>query len=66
MSTQKVTFRSKSPWQKDGCINRSTEHVCENESVIEAVCGNTFIRCCEDEKCKIVAARFAQMGNNNT
>ena len=56
---KEVTFRPKSSWQKNGCINNSAEHHCSNESTLEAVCGLAQIRCCEDEECKKRAADLA-------
>lgn len=53
---KEVYFQKKSSWQKDNCINAG----CQNESVLEAVCGNAFVRCCENEKCKARAAELAQ------
>lgn len=59
-SKKKVTFRAKSSWQKDDCINRSAEHDCQNESTLEAVCGIASIRCCAEKKCKERAADLAR------
>lgn len=59
--TLEVTFRPKSSWQKDDCINRSADYDCPNKSTLEAVCGTSKIRCCEDERCKQRAAEIAQV-----
>jgi hypothetical protein len=67
ITKQKVIFRPKSEYQKDNCINRSTDYCCPNESVLEAVYqnsrnSNSAIRCCEDEKCMKKAAEIAKYG----
>lgn len=63
---KEVTFRPKSPFQKDDCINRSADYDCSNESTLEACCGegNWFaqVRCCADERCKARAAELARAG----
>jgi len=59
---KEVTFRAKSSWQKDNCIDQN----CPNESVLEAVCGNALVRCCENEKCQAMAARLAQASSTST
>lgn len=62
---RKVTFKPKSEWQKDDCINNHADHTCTNESTLEAVCvgssPGTFvrIRCCEQDVCKQRAAELA-------
>lgn len=56
---EQVTFRPKSVWQKDGCINKS---VCKNEATLEAVpkdAAVSAVRCCSDEVCKEKAAKMA-------
>ncbi len=58
---KEVIFRSKSSWQKDDCINRSADYNCPNPSALEAVCGDSIVRCCEDEKCKKRAAELAKL-----
>ena len=62
MSDMEITFRQKSAWQKDDCINRNAGYKCPNESTLEAVVPGTSgrIRCCEDEKCKKMAAELAR------
>lgn len=55
-----VQFRSKSSWQKDDCINNHADHVCPNESTIEAVYGISAIRCCIEEDCRKRAAEIAR------
>jgi hypothetical protein len=59
-TTGQVTFRTKSPYQKDGCINQSAEYNCPNKSTLEAVYKNASIRCCTDKKCKQKAAEIAK------
>ncbi|KKQ43651.1 MAG: hypothetical protein US63_C0048G0010 [Candidatus Moranbacteria bacterium GW2011_GWC2_37_8] len=61
MATNDVTFRPKSSWQKPDCINNSAEHQCHNESTLEAVLGNSLVRCCDDEVCKARAAEIARL-----
>lgn len=60
LSRKKVVFRLKSVYQKDDCINRSAEYDCPNKSVLEVVCGNAAVRCCEDEKCMERADEIAR------
>lgn len=59
-----VTFRPKSSFQKDDCINQSKEFKCHRESILEAVArvGNHVaqIRCCDTPKCKHQAASMAR------
>jgi len=59
-----ATFRAKSSWQKENCINANNN--CPNESTLEAVCGegNTVatVRCCTNEECMARAANLAQAG----
>lgn len=55
-----ISFRRKSDWQPRTCVNRLQ---CNNESVLEAVCGEgenvARIRCCETGECMDVAAQKA-------
>ena len=61
----KVTFRPKSSFQKDDCINRSADYNCPNDSTLEACCAgkrsSAQVRCCTDEKCKKRAAELARI-----
>lgn len=57
---KKVIFRSKTSWQKDDCINRTAKYDCPNKSTLEAVCGKSMVRCCENKKCKEIAAKIAR------
>jgi len=60
---KEVIFQPKSLWQKYDCINRSAKYDCQNQSVLEAVCGNARVRCCENPKCKKVATELAMDAN---
>lgn len=49
-----VAFQQKSAGQKDGCINQAAGYSCLNESTLEAVSPDGFvrIRCCTNERCQ--------------
>jgi hypothetical protein len=49
-----VVFNPKASWQKDNCL------FCDNEAVLQAECGSSAIRCCDDEECMQKAAEMAQ------
>jgi len=56
-----VAFQKKSDWQKDNCINSpSFGGTCRRKSTMEAVNGNSFIRCCSSPACKRFAALLAK------
>jgi hypothetical protein len=59
-----VSFRPKSSYQKEDCINRSAEHDCPNPSTLEAVVGTASVRSCTEEKCKDRASELALMWAN--
>lgn len=59
---KQVTFRPKSGWQKEDCINNSAEHTCPNESTLEAVCGDAIVRCCTNKDCMARVAELARQG----
>ncbi len=60
MSKAKITFRKKSLFQKEDCINRSADYDCQNSSTLEAVIGTVAIRCCADKRCKRRASELAR------
>lgn len=64
MSVTEITFRTKSPWQKDDCMGNSNGG-CSNESTLEAVGVSAEgrqanIRCCNNEACKARAKEMAR------
>jgi len=53
----KAELRLKSEWQQDDCIGWWLG--CRNTAVAEAVYGKAAIRCCQRERCMLVAVRLA-------
>jgi|AntAceMinimDraft_18_1070375.scaffolds.fasta_scaffold1052144_1 hypothetical protein len=56
-NNKNVIFRKKSDWQKKDCF--ANQEGCKGEATLEAVCGNSLIRCCKNEKCKNRATEIA-------
>lgn len=54
MNKEEVMFRKKSSFQKDNRL------FCKRKANLEAVYGDTLIRCCDDQTCKELAAKEAK------
>lgn len=53
-----VVIQEKSEWQEDNCL------FCPGEATKEATYRNSFIRCCEKEKCQNKAKKMAFVQGN--